>query len=64
MTADCLIVREQETGAFPPSVVYSLTPATREALDAMQPLADWVGQHADIVDQARHRRSVDARRSA
>jgi hypothetical protein len=33
----------------------------------MQPLADWVSQHADIVDHARHRRSQDSegtRRSA
>jgi DNA-binding HxlR family transcriptional regulator len=64
MTADRLIVREQEAGVFPPSVVYSLAPETREALDAMQPLADWVSRHADIVNQARHRRSGDARRSA
>ncbi|MBE8519362.1 helix-turn-helix transcriptional regulator [Amycolatopsis sp. H6(2020)] len=64
MTADHLIVRHQEPGVFPPSVVYTLAPATREALDAMQPLADWVSRHADIVDQARHRRSIDARRTA
>lgn len=60
MTADHLIIRDQEAGVFPPSVVYSLAPATREALDAMQPLADWVSRHPDIVDQARHRRREDA----
>ncbi|MEU4254319.1 helix-turn-helix domain-containing protein [Amycolatopsis sp. NPDC026612] len=67
MTADRLIVRDQEAGVFPPSVIYSLAPATQEALEAMQPLADWVSQHADIVDHARHRRSQDSegtRRSA
>ncbi|RSD14798.1 winged helix-turn-helix transcriptional regulator [Amycolatopsis eburnea] len=64
MTADRLIVRHQEPGVFPPSVVYTLTSDTREALDAMQPLADWVSRHGDIVEQARHRRTLGARRSA
>jgi DNA-binding HxlR family transcriptional regulator len=67
MTADRLIVRDQEAGVFPPSVVYSLAPSTGEALEATQPLADWVSRHPDVVERARRRRNQEpegTRRSA
>ncbi|PKV95536.1 MULTISPECIES: winged helix-turn-helix transcriptional regulator [Amycolatopsis] len=56
MTADGLIIRRQESTAFPPSVQYSLSPATAEALDAMMPMVAWATKHADLIRRSRERR--------
>ncbi|PKV94743.1 HxlR family transcriptional regulator [Amycolatopsis echigonensis] len=56
MTADGLILRHQQSTAFPPSVQYSLSPETAEALDAMMPMVTWATKHADLIQRARARR--------
>lgn len=56
MTADELLIREENAGVFPPSVWYSLTPATRHALLAVTPLAEWVEEYPDLIARARERR--------
>ncbi|MYW90512.1 helix-turn-helix transcriptional regulator [Amycolatopsis rubida] len=56
MTADGLIIRCQQSTAFPPSVQYSLSPATAEALDAMMPMVTWATKHAELIQRSRDRR--------
>jgi DNA-binding HxlR family transcriptional regulator len=56
MTADGLILRHQEVGAFPPSVQYAISTATAEALDALEPMVAWVDRHPDLIERAQRRR--------
>lgn len=56
LTDDGLIVREETPGAFPRSVRYTLTPAARELVEAIEPLGKWVDRHRDLVERARRRR--------
>lgn len=56
LAGDGLIVRDELPGAFPRSVRYTLTPAARELVEAMEPLTMWAGRHHTLVEQARRRR--------
>jgi DNA-binding HxlR family transcriptional regulator len=56
MTADELLVRVEDVGVFPPSVWYTLSPATRDALVAVTSLAEWVEAYPDLIARAQERR--------
>lgn len=56
LTADGLVTRDEQPGAFGATVRYSLTPAAAELLDAVRPLADWARRHDRLIAQARQRR--------
>lgn len=45
LTDDGLLSRTEAVRVFPPSVEYALTPAGRELLAAVRPLADWGRRH-------------------
>ena len=64
MTADGLILRHEEVGAFPPSVQYAISNATAEALDALEPMVAWVDRHPDLIERAQRRRRSESMESA
>jgi DNA-binding HxlR family transcriptional regulator len=53
MTNDGLLDRRECSGAFPPSVTYSLTPAARAIVDAVVPMAAWAQRNQAIIRGAR-----------
>ena len=55
MTDDGLLERHKCSGAFPPSVTYSLTPAGRAIVDAAVPMAVWAHRNRAVVHKARNK---------
>jgi DNA-binding HxlR family transcriptional regulator len=52
MTDDGLLERRATSGAFPPSVTYSLTPAARAIVDAAVPMAAWAQRNRAMIRKA------------
>ena len=45
LTESGMLVRDERTGVFPPSVTYALTPAAKALIAAAQPMATWAREH-------------------
>ena len=60
LTAHGLIEREQVSSGFPPSVRYTMSPATAELLAAWEPVVAWARTHADLITRAQRRHRDEA----
>jgi DNA-binding HxlR family transcriptional regulator len=52
MTAEGLLIRSEESGAFSRGVSYSLNPDAATVLDACQPVVAWLREHSFFVTLA------------
>lgn len=57
LVEDSLVQRNEERAKFPPSVVYSLSQAGHDLVEAAGSLADWSTQHPDVIARAQVNRT-------